>query len=106
MVHLVDPVEVEPRHVAAYLEVVGSLGLEIMTDAGASLVSCATTSSEIGEHVFIQVVWAVGDHERWNEIRRDLVLDPRFHEYGATIAALRVGGVRRFFTDAALEPRR
>jgi hypothetical protein len=76
----------------------------IMTDAGASFVSCATTSSEIGEHVFIQVVWAVGDHERWNEIRRDLVLDPRFHEYGSTVAALRVGGTRRFFTAAALAP--
>ena len=104
MVHLVDTVEVEPQHVAAYLEVVRTVGMGIMTDAGASFVSCATTSSEIGEHVFIQVVWAVGDHERWNEIRRDLVLDPRFHEYGSTVAALRVGGTRRFFTAAALAP--
>ncbi len=104
MVHLVDTVEVEPEHVAAYLEVLRSLGTAIMTDAGASLVSCATTSGEIGEHVFIQVVWAVGDHERWNEIRRDLVLDPRFHEYGATVAALRVGGTRRFFTAVAPPP--
>ena len=104
MVHLVDTVEVERHHVAAYLEVVRTMGMAVMTDAGASFVSCATTSSEIGEDVFIQVVWAVGDHERWNEIRRDLVLDPRFHEYGSTLAALRAGGTRRFFTTASLEP--
>jgi hypothetical protein len=104
VVHLVDTVEVEPQHVAAYLEVVRSLGMGVMTDAGASLASCATTSSDIGENVFIQVVWEVGDHERWDEIRRDLVLDPRFHEYGSALAALRVGGTRRFFTAAALTP--
>jgi hypothetical protein len=104
VVHLVDTVEVEPQHVAAYLEVVRTMGMAVMTDAGAAFVSCATTSSEIGELVFIQVVWEVGDHVRWNEIRRDLVLDPRFHEYGSTLAALRVGGTRRFFTTAPLAP--
>ncbi len=104
MLHLVDTLEVEPQQVAAYLEVVRTMGMAVMTDAGASFVSCATTSSEIGEHVFVQVVWAVGDHERWNEIRRDLVLDPRFHEYGSTLATLRVGGTRRFFTTAPPAP--
>ena len=48
-----------------------------MTDAGASFVSCATTSSEIGEPVCIQVTWSFDDHVHWDEIRKNLVLDPR-----------------------------
>jgi hypothetical protein len=104
MVHLVDTVEVEAEHVEEYLRVVGTLGLAVMTDAGASLVSCATTSSEIGERVLVQVTWAFSNHDEWNEIRRNMVLDPRFYEYGAMISSLRVGGTRRFFTLAPLSP--
>ncbi len=100
--HLVDTVEVEPARVEDYLDVVGTLGMAVMTDAGASFVSCSTTSSEIGEGVHVQVVWAFDDHDQWDEIRKNLVLDPRFHEYGATVASLRLGGTRRFFTPATL----
>jgi len=98
MMHLVDTVEVEPERVTEYLGVVGSLGMAVMTDAGASFVSCGTTSSEIGERVHVQVVWGFDDHVQWNEIRKNMVLDPRYHEYGAAVASLRVGGTRRFFT--------
>jgi hypothetical protein len=95
--HLVDTVEVEPRNVDDYLEVVSSAGLAVMTDAGASFVSCATTSSTVGERVHIQVVWGFEDFEQWNDIRRKMVLDPRWHEYARKAASLRVGGTRRFY---------
>jgi hypothetical protein len=102
MMHLVDTVEVEPDHVQDYLAVVASMAFPVMTDAGASFVSCATTSGEIGERVFVQVVWAFEDHVQWDEIRKNMVLDPRFHEYGTVARGLRVGGTRRFFTLQAL----
>jgi hypothetical protein len=104
MMHLVDTVEVEPEHVQEYLDVVLNLAMPVMTDAGASFVSCATTSDQIGERVFVQVVWAFEDHVRWDEIRKNMVLDPRFHEYGTVVRALRVDGTRRFFTLRALTP--
>jgi hypothetical protein len=100
--HLVDTVEVEPEGVERYLELVGTLGKAVMADAGATFVSCATTSGEVGERVHIQVTWAFADLVQWNEIRKNLVLDPRYHEYGSTAASLRVGGTRRFFTPVAL----
>ena len=96
--HLVDTIEVEPGHVEEYLHLVETLGMAVMTDAGASFVSCATTSGEIGQPVHVQVVWGVADHEHWDQIRKNMVLDPRYHEYGAAAAALRVDGTRRFFT--------
>ena len=99
--HLVDTVEVGPELVDEYLEVVRTLGLPVMTDAGASFVSCATTSAAIGEPVSIQVVWAFEDHGEWNEIRKNMVLDPRYHDYGSRLASLRTGGTRRFFTPAS-----
>jgi hypothetical protein len=102
MLHLVDTVEVEPDHVDDYLDVLRTLGLPIMIDAGAAFVSCGTTSKLIGEPVSIQVVWAFADHEQWNEIRRQLVLDPRWYEYGARAASLRVGGTRRFYAPASI----
>jgi len=101
-VHLVDTVEVEPERVAEYLEVVRTLGMAVMGDAGASFVSCATTSDAIGEPVCIEVRWSCDDHVHWDEIRKNLVLDPRYHRYGATVASLRVRGTRRFFTPTTL----
>jgi hypothetical protein len=100
MVHLVDTIEVDVEHVDDYLELVGTVGMAVMTDAGATFVSCATTSREVGEAVHVQVVWGFDDHEQWNEIRRNLVLDPRWYEYGARCATLRIGGTRRFYTPA------
>ncbi len=104
MLHLVDTVEVEPEHVDRYLELVSTLGMAVMTDAGASFVSCATTPGDVGERPHIQVVWAFDDFVHWNEIRKNMVLDPRYHEYGGTAASLRVGGTRRFFVPVTLSP--
>jgi hypothetical protein len=103
---LVDTVEVEPERVEDYLQVIRTLGMAVMGDAGASFVSCATTSSAIGEHVYIEVTWSFDDHVQWDEIRKNLVLDPRYHEYGATVASLRLGGTRRFFTPTTFSPAR
>lgn len=97
MPYVVDTIELEPPGVALFLEVVEHLGLPVMTDAGASFVSCATTSAYLGENVDVQIVWAFDDHAHWNVIRRNLVLDPRWYEYARQMAALRRGGSRRFF---------
>jgi hypothetical protein len=97
---MVDTVEVAPAQLASYLDVVHLEGLPVMTDAGALFVSCATTSAEIGGRVDVQVVWSFDDHDQWNVIRRNLVLDPRWYEYAARLATLRIGGTRRFYYPA------
>ena len=102
MMHLVDTVEVEPGHVEDYLDVLRSLGRAVMTDAGATFVSCATTSSEIGERVHVQVVWAVDDHGHWDEIRKNLVLDPAITTTAPGWPRCGRAGTRRFFTDVDL----
>jgi hypothetical protein len=104
MVHLVDTVEVEPGLVDEYLRAVEDLGVPAMTDAGASLVSCAVSAADLGEAVTVQVTWSFSDHGHWNEIRRALVLDPRWHAYGRRIAPLRTGGTRRFLHPVTFSP--
>jgi hypothetical protein len=56
---------------------------------------------EIRADVDVQVVWSFDDHEQWNVVRKNLVLDPRWYEYAGRIAALRTGGTRRFYHPAA-----
>jgi hypothetical protein len=102
MPYVVDTIELEPPGVALFLAVVERLGLPVMTDAGASFVSCAATSADLGENVDVQIVWAFDDHAHWNVIRRNMVLDPRWYEYARLMAALRRGGTRRFFYPVAL----
>jgi hypothetical protein len=104
MLHLVDTVELEPERVDRYLELVGTLGMAVMTDAGAAFVSCATTPGGLGEPLQVQVVWSCNDFVHWNEIRKNMVLDPRYHEYGSMAASLRIGGIRRFFVPVTLSP--
>jgi len=101
-VHLVDTVEVAPEDVGDYLELVGGLGVTVMSEAGATLAWCATTPAGMGEDVAVQVAWRVHGFERWNEIRRNLVLDPRWYRFAQAAARLRRGGTRRFFTPVAL----
>jgi hypothetical protein len=104
MPYVVDTIEVEPEVVARYLETVAHLGVPVMTDAGARFVSCATTTADIGEVVDVQIVWAFDDHAQWNEIRKNMVLDSRWYEYSAKVAALRTGGTRRVFYRAPFSP--
>jgi hypothetical protein len=105
MPYVVDTIAVDPRCLTPYLEAVGQLGVPVMTDAGASFVSCATTSPAIGEPVDIQIVWAFDDHDQWNLIRRNMVLDPRWYVFADRVAALRTGGTRRFYYPVDLPPR-
>ena len=97
MPFVVDTIQVEPEHVAAYIAAVEQHGLPVMTEAGAVFVSCATTSADFGAPVDVQVVWSFDDHAQWNVIRKNLVLDPRWYGYAQTVAALRTGGTRRFY---------
>ena len=96
--HLVDTVEVEPEHVEGYLELIGTLGMAVMTDAGRP--SCRVRPRRARSASGCTSRWSgpFDDLGHWNEIRKNLVLDPRYHEYGSTAASLRVGGTRRFFT--------
>jgi len=104
MPYVVDTIEVDPVSLASYLEAVEQLGVPVMTAAGASFVSCASTSADIGERVDVQTVWAFADHSEWNVIRRNVVLDPRWYEYAGRVAALRKGGTRRFYYRADFSP--
>ncbi len=104
MPYLVDTIEVEPRNLPSYLEAVEHLGVPVMTDAGASLVSCATTSADFAENVDVLTVWAFDDHAQWNVIRKNLVLDPRWYEYARVVAGLRTGGTRRFYYRTDFSP--
>ncbi|HVC71585.1 MAG TPA: NIPSNAP family protein [Acidimicrobiales bacterium] len=101
MPYVVDTVEVTPQLLALYLEAVKTVGLAVMTDAGARFVSCATTSIDVGENVDVQIIWFFDDHDQWNVIRRNLVLDPRWYEYAQRTAALRRGGTRRIYHPVA-----
>jgi hypothetical protein len=100
---IVDTVQVEAEDADEYLALVQRLGVPMMTEAGAGFVSCAAGKG-YGEPVDIQVVWSFPDHGEWNRIRKDLVLDPRFHEYGSATAALRIGGTSRFLYPAPFSP--
>ncbi len=104
MPYVVDTIEVEPRFLAPYLDAVERLGVPVMTAAGASFVSCAATSADLGQNVDVQIVWGFEDHEHWNVIRRNMVLDPRWYVYADTVAGLRAGGTRRFYYRADFSP--
>ena len=106
MVYLVDTVEVGADDVPAYLRIIETAAVPVMTGAGASLVSCWSTSSDLGEDVGITVIWSFDDHATWNEIRKNLVLDGRWHAYAKEIAALRRRGSRRFYYPADFSPLR
>ncbi len=93
---LVDTVALSPERVDEYLGVLRSKVLPVMAEAGAALEYCRTTSAELGEPVEVQVAWSFADNRAWNDIRRTLVLDPRYYEYAAQLADLRLGGTRRF----------
>ena len=95
--YLVDTVQVRPADVASYVELVEGDGVAVMTGAGAAFMSCWTTSAELGEDVDVQVTWSFGDHTEWNESRKNLVLDRRWHDFARRAAGLRTGGTRRFY---------
>jgi hypothetical protein len=102
MIYVVDTVQVDPEHVDAYVALVQRLQLPAMKLAGATFVSARTTAADLGEIVDLQFTWSVADFVEWNKIRKELVLNPRWHEFGRATAPLRTSGTRRFFTDLPL----
>src|SRR5580704_12003506 len=94
MPYVVDTIEVEPGLLASYLDAVEHLGVPVMTDAGATFVSCASTAADIGDTIDVQIVWAFADHAQWNVIRKNMVLDPRWYRYADRVARRRTGGTR------------
>ncbi len=104
MAYMVDTIEVEAHSLAPYLDAVEHLGVPVMTDAGATLVSCATTSVAVDVVVDVQIVWSFDDHVQWNVIRKNLVLDPRWYRYADRVASLRTGGTRRFYYPVGFSP--
>jgi hypothetical protein len=99
---LVDVVQVAPADVPAYLEALAEMAVPVMSEAGATLETCRTTSGDLGLDVDVEVVWRVPDFGEWNRVRRDLVLDPRWHAWGDRAKALRRGGTRRFMRPVDL----
>jgi hypothetical protein len=104
MAYVVDTVQVEPENAGAYLHIVETEAVPVMTDAGAGFVSCWATSADLGEAVSIKTIWSFTDHVEWNEIRKNMVLDPRWYQFAEKIGRLRTGGTRRFFYPAAFSP--
>ncbi len=100
MVYLVDTVQLAAGDVDAYVELVTELQVPVMTGAGAAFVSCWATSRDFGTDVDVQTTWSFADHVRWNEIRKNLVLEPGWHQFAAAAASLRRGGTRRFYYPA------
>src|SRR4029079_13823545 len=72
-----------------------------MEAAGATFEVC-DVAPELGDDAEVRSVWSCADFVAWNEIRRSLMFDPRYHRYGAELAQLRRGGTRRFYVDGVL----
>ena len=72
-----------------------------MEAAGATFVAC-DVAPDVGDDGEVRTEWSCADFAAWNEIRRILMFDPRYHAYGAALALLRRGGTRRFYADAPI----
>jgi hypothetical protein len=95
--YIVDTVQVSPDDLDAYVALVHGAAVAVMTRAGAGFVSCWATSPKLGEDVDVQVTWSFPDHARWNDIRKNLVLDRDWHDLARRAAGMRSGGTRRFY---------
>src|SRR3954447_15113114 len=99
-VRVVDVHHVEPVDVDALLVILREQVLPTMQAAGATFVAC-DVAPEVDDDGEVRTEWACADFVAWNEIRRRLMFDARYHAYGPALAALRRGGTRRFYTDAS-----
>jgi hypothetical protein len=100
VVYVIDTARLDPARVDEYVRLIEQSAVPVMTEAGAGFVSCLATSRELGEDVEVQVTWSCEDHVEWNEIRKNMVLDPRWHQLARREADLRNGGHRRFYYPA------
>ena len=96
MVLLVDTVTVPATALAEYAEVLRTRAIPLMTEAGATLERLAVGDPELEDPVTVELSWSVTDFVEWNEVRKSLVLDPRYYELGLLLHGMRTGGTRRF----------
>lgn len=104
MVYVVDTVQVQAEDADEYLRIVETVAVPVMNDAGAQFISCWATAQDLGEPVSVKTIWAFEDHVEWNEIRKNMVLNPQWYEYSERISALWTGGTRRFYYPASFSP--
>jgi hypothetical protein len=100
-VRLVDVHRVAPTDVDELVALVQEQVAPTMELAGAQFVTCSVAPN-LGDDTEVLTEWSCADFVAWNDIRRNLMFDPRYHAYGAALAALRRGGTRRFYADAPL----
>jgi hypothetical protein len=100
-VRVVDVHHVAPTDVDALVTIVREQVIPTMEAAGATFVVC-DVAPDLGDDGEVRTEWSCADFSAWNEIRRTLMFDPRYHAYGAALAALRRGGTRRFYADAPI----
>src|SRR5215218_889324 len=86
--------------VEAFVGVVREQVVPVMEAAGATFVMC-DAAPDLGDDIDVRTEWSCADFVAWNDIRRNLMFDPRYHACSATLATLRRGGTRRFFSDAS-----
>lgn len=99
-VHLVDQHQVAGPDVEQFVALMREQVRSTMEDAGAEFVAC-DVAPDLGDDVDVRTEWACADFAAWNAIRRNLMLDRRYHANSAALTALRRGGTRRFFADEA-----
>lgn len=102
-VRVVDVHHVAPADLDVLLAIVREQVVPTMEAAGATFVAC-DVAPDLGDDGEVRTEWACADFVAWNEIRRRLMFDTRYHGYGATLSALRRGGTRRFYVDGMLDP--
>jgi hypothetical protein len=100
-VRVVDVHQVAPTDVDALVTIVREQVIPTMEAAGAKFVAC-DVAPDVGDDGEVRTEWSCTDFAAWNEIRRTLMFDPRYHTYGAALALLRRGGTRRFYADAPI----
>jgi hypothetical protein len=99
-VRVVDVHRVDPSDIDALTTILRDQVRPTMEEAGATFVAC-DVGPDLGDDVEVIAVWSCADFTGWNEIRRNLMFDPRYHSGGAALGRLRRGGTRRFYSDAS-----
>lgn len=102
-IHIVDTFQVAPSDQLVMLELLRDEGVPTLRRAGLELVTCHSTSPDLGEDVLIQVTWKVADHPQYNQARFAFVTDPAWRAYTDKASKFWRGGTRRFFYPSPVE---
>jgi hypothetical protein len=102
-IHIIDTLAVAPSDQMLLLELLRDEGVPILRRAGLELVSCRSTSPDLGEDVLIQLTWRAADHAHYNQIRFAFVTDPAWRAFAGKASKLWRGGARRFFYPSPIE---